>query len=140
MSLSFAHPFGNPRRAETPPGHLLAGAQVPADVRALMERICANCHSEAVEWPIYSRIAPVSWLLERDVSVARARMNLSHWEGYSKQEKSDLLGSVAAEVHSGEMPPARYTAIHRDARLSPEERQAIYAWAKAERKRIRAGE
>src|SRR5579872_5758561 len=82
VTLSFAHPFGNPRLEQAEPGRLLAGAQIPAEVRNLVESKCGNCHSEAVAWPIYSRIAPLSWLLERDISEARAHMNLSRWEAY----------------------------------------------------------
>jgi cytochrome c len=116
---------------------LLEGAQVPDDVRGLLGRKCGNCHSEAGEWPAYSRLAPVSWLLERDVSQARSHMNLSRWAAYSGAEQSDLLGRLAAEARSGEMPPARYTAIHRDSKLLPAERDALYDWAKAERRRLK---
>ena len=91
IALSFIHPFGNPREVNTSSGHLLAGAQIPEPLRKLVERKCGNCHSDAVEWPLYSRVAPVSWLLERDVLEAREHMNLSRWNTYSNQEKSDLL-------------------------------------------------
>lgn len=138
VALSFAHPFGNPRQVEYPSGGLLAGAQIPGQLRAVLTNKCGNCHSEAGEWPIYSRLAPASWLLERDVSQARAHINLSRWDSYSTQEQSDLLGRLAAEARSGEMPPARYTAIHPDAKLLPAEQQALYDWAKAARRRLRS--
>jgi hypothetical protein len=35
------------------------------------------------------------------------------------------------------MPPKQYTLIHRQAKLSPEEAQKIYDWAKGERKRVK---
>ena len=135
--LSFTHPFGNPRKANASPGHLLAGAQIPEPLRSLVERKCGNCHSEAVQWPFYSRIAPVSWLIEHDVVDAREHMNLSRWDSYSNEEKADLLARVAANARSGEMPPARYTAIHRDSKLLLSERDSLYSWAKGERRRVR---
>jgi len=138
LALSFTHPFGNPRDVNSSPGHLLAGAQVPEPLRELVEHKCGNCHSEAVDWPFYSRVAPVSWLLEHDVSEARAHMNLSHWDTYSNQDKSDLLSRFAAKVRSGEMPPARYTFVHSDSKLLPMEQDSLYDWAKAERRRLRA--
>ena len=137
IGLSFAHPFGNPRAQRGSPGDLLAGAQIPEPLRELVQTKCGNCHSEAVEWPFYSRIAPVSWLIEKDVSEARAQMNFSRWDAYSNQEKMDLLSRLAAKARSGEMPPARYAAIHRDSKLVPEERDALYEWARAERKRLK---
>jgi cytochrome c len=134
--LSFAHPFGNPREVDAPSGQLLAGAQIPESLRKIVEVKCGNCHSEATEWPFYARVAPVSWLLERDVVEARGHMNLSRWETYGRLEQLELLSRVAAQARSGEMPPARYTAIHRDSKLLPEERDALYDWARAERKRL----
>jgi cytochrome c len=137
VALSFVHPFGDPRKVSSSAGRLLTGAQIPEPLRALVERKCANCHSEAVEWPFYSRIAPVSWLVEHDVTEARAHMNLSRWDAYSKQDRLDLLSRFAAKARSGEMPPARYTAIHGDSKLLPEEQDSLYGWAKAERKRLK---
>ncbi len=137
IALSFIHPFGNPRVANGPAVQLLAGAQMPEPLRVLVGRKCGNCHSETIEWPVYSWIAPVSWLVEHDVMDARAHMNFSRWDTYGNQDKSDLLSRFAAKARSGEMPPARYTAIHRDSKLLPREQEALYDWARAERKRLR---
>ena len=137
ITLSMTHPFGNPRKVDASPGQLLGEAQIPEPVRQLLERKCGNCHSETVEWPFYACVAPVSWLVERDVVQARAHMNLSRWGAYSSEEKMDLLSRIAAKARSGEMPPARYTTIHRDSKLLSAERDALYDWAKAERRRLR---
>ena len=93
IALSFMHPFGNPREVDAASGPSFAGAQIPEPIRKLVERKCGDCHSDSVRWPLYSRVAPVSWLLERDVLEAREHMNLSRWNTYSNQEKSDLLSS-----------------------------------------------
>ena len=133
----FVHPFGDPRQVVPGAGQILSGAEIPATIREIVERKCVNCHSEAVEWPIYSRIAPVSWLLEHDVTEARAHMNLSRWANYGEDEKLSLLTKLGAEVRSGEMPPGRYTFIHRDATLTQTEQDALYEWTKTERNRLR---
>jgi cytochrome c len=140
VALSFVHPFGDPRAKVSLGADMLAGADIPAELREVVRHKCGNCHSEAVDWPFYAHVAPVSWLLERDVTEAREHMNLSGWSAYSNEEKSDLLTRLAAEVRSGEMPPARYTAMHRDSKLLPQERESLYEWARAERKRIRASQ
>ena len=137
IALSFMHPFGNPREVNASSGHLLAGAQIPEPLRKLVERKCGNCHSEAVDWPFYSRVAPVSWLVEHDVLKAREHMNLSRWDTYSNQDKVDLLSRLAAKTRSGEMPPARYTAVHGDSKLLSKEQDSLYDWARAERRRLK---
>ena len=139
VALSFTHPFGTPRNAPVPDGRLFDGAQISEALREVVERKCGNCHSETVQWPFYSRVAPISWLVEHDVSEARKRMNLSRWNAYGNREKLDLLSRFAAKARSGEMPPSRYTAIHRNSTLSRDEQDSLYDWARGERKRLRAG-
>ncbi|MGB8538470.1 MAG: heme-binding domain-containing protein [Acidobacteriaceae bacterium] len=41
---------------------------------------CADCHSSETRWPVYARVAPGSWLIERDIVAARKHTDLSRWE------------------------------------------------------------
>ena len=137
IALSFVHPWGNLRsgvQADTP---LLDGSAVPDKVRHVLEKKCADCHSTNTEWPLYSRLAPGSWLVEHDVHEGRNHLNMSQWQRYNLETQIDLLTSIASEVRSGQMPVKQYLILHPKARLSPEEQQLIYDWAKAERKNIR---
>jgi hypothetical protein len=133
----FLHPYGAVKDAKSPTP-LLAGADVNPTVFAIVERSCRNCHSEKTEWPWYSYIAPISWLVESDVAIARSQMNLSRWSEYTTEKRQELLGRIAAAVRSRQMPPARYTFIHPSTRLSPVERDQLYQWARAERSRLRS--
>jgi heme-binding protein len=136
LASVLVHPSG-PVKATHSTGPLLAGAEIDPAVKALIEKSCRNCHSEKTEWPFYSYIAPMSWLVEGDVGEARSHMNLSRWGDYSLEEKEQLLASIGVVVRSGKMPPARYTAIHTDAKLSAEDGARIYEWAHAERRRLK---
>jgi hypothetical protein len=137
LASLLVHPNG-PVKAIQSNEPLLAGAEIDPAVKAMLERSCQNCHSEKTDWPIYSYIAPMSWLVEGDVSQARAHMNLSRWGDYSLEEKEQLLASIGAVVRSGKMPPARYTAIHTYAKLSAEDSARIYEWAHVERRRLKS--
>ena len=134
-SLSFVHPWGNLRDADAGPG-ILSGSDAPGDVREILERKCADCHSQQTHWPVYSRMAPASWLVERDVVRGRAALNLSAWAGMSAEDRIAALARIAAEVRSGEMPPEPYALIHAAA-LTEREKQQVSAWTRAERKRVR---
>jgi hypothetical protein len=131
------HPSG-PVKAVNSAQPLFAGTDIDPAVLGVIERSCQNCHSDRTEWPWYSHIAPMSWLVESDVSQARSHMNLSRWDEYGLDEKRDILARVGAVVRSHQMPPARYTLIHANAKLSPAEREQIYGWAHAERKRLKS--
>jgi cytochrome c len=133
--FSLMHPWGDVRSV-APGGQILEGSVVPEDVRGILERKCGDCHSNQTHWPVYSRVAPVSWLVEHDVQAGRSAMNLSLWEGTGAEDRIALLTRLAAEVRSGEMPPKPYAMLH-SAALTESDKQKIAAWARTERKRIR---
>ena len=137
FASSFVHPWANPRSGADPKAPLLRGSDLPTNVERVLETKCADCHSEKTMWPTYSRLAPVSWLIERDVIEGRAHLNMSQWQTYTSETRIDLLSRIASEARSGQMPVRQYLVLHPKARLSPEEQQLIYDWAKSERKRIR---
>ena len=55
----------NPRvdPAERVDAHLT----VPADVQAILDRSCRDCHTNETRWPGYSAVEPVSWYIAHDV-------------------------------------------------------------------------
>ena len=134
-SLSFVHPWGNPRN-ENVGAPILNGTEIPDNVREILTRKCADCHSNQTHWPIYSSMAPASWLIERDVVRGRSALNLSAWPGIGAEDRIAVLARIAAEVRSAEMPPKPYALIHAAA-LTETEKQQVTAWTRAERKRIR---
>jgi hypothetical protein len=131
------HPYGAVRaHASVEP--LLTSAVVDSETVRIIQRSCQNCHSQNTDWPWYSYVAPVSWLIENDVHQARTHMNLSGWSQYSLEEKQGLLAELAAAVRSRQMPPPRYTLMHRSAKLSEPEKERLYQWARGERHRLKA--
>lgn len=88
--------------------------------RELAKIVCFDCHSNETEWPWYASVAPLSWLVQKDVDEGREHLNFSEWD--REQKHAD---DAAEEYEEGHMPPAMYLANHCDARLSPEDRQAL---------------
>ena len=108
---------------------LLTGSNVPAPVRAVLERACQNCHSENTVWPWYSHIPPISWQLHTDVERGRAFMDLSKWNDYTESERRGFTAAIGAAIQNHLMPPPKYVWIHREARLSSDEVELVRAWA-----------
>jgi Haem-binding domain len=98
-------------------------------VKAVLRRACYDCHSNETEWPWYARVAPVSWLIARDVRKGRAELNFSTWNQYSTQQRVKKLKETWEEVTAGEMPPWFYLPAHREARLAAEDRALLRQWA-----------
>jgi hypothetical protein len=132
---SLIHPFGTlgtPGNKQS----VLREAQVDPETLAIFQRACQNCHSQQTEWPWYSHVAPISWLIARDVQQARLHMNLSRWQDYSADDRLRLLSEIGSAVRNHQMPLPRYLLLHPEARLTDAERQQIYRWTRAERSRL----
>lgn len=112
-SLAFVHPFGNPRVASAEPREgLLTHSSLPADAKNVLLTKCADCHSNSTRWPIYGRLAPGSWLMERDVMRARGEMNFSLWDTLPSDSQEVFIAKIIAEAKRGDMPPLQYRAVH----------------------------
>jgi hypothetical protein len=97
--------------------------------RALAQRACFDCHSNETIWPLYTRIAPMSWLVTLDVVRGRRALNFSEW-GASRRgeggEGSERGGDEFARlIAEGEMPPALYLPTHPNARLTEAEKRQL---------------
>lgn len=119
VSAAFVQPFGNPRVAAIRGrDSLLQGAQLPVDAKKVLLTKCADCHSNETRWPVYARIPPVSWLIERDVMKGRMHMNLSTWADLKPKRRQVLQSKILQEANSGDMPPLQYRLLHWGAKLS----------------------
>ena len=87
--------------------------------RELTVRACFDCHSNETVWPWYSNVAPVSWLVQRDVDQGREELNYSEWNDPQEGEES------AETVLEGSMPPSSYLLTHSDARLTEADLAAL---------------
>jgi hypothetical protein len=124
------------QRPETKHTPLLGGAHIPDQVRGTIDRSCRDCHSDATHYPWYASIAPVSFLINSDVSSGRRRLNFSKWSEYTVIRRERYLSEIANQVKDGGMPLSIYTLIHRNAKLSDSDIEAIFDWTQAERARL----
>ena len=97
------------------------------ETRDLFFRACGDCHSNETKWPWYSNIAPISWLVTRDVIEGREHFNVSEWGRKGKNEGDEAY----EEVKEGEMPMKIYLLAHPEARLSDEQKDKLLNGLKA---------
>ena len=90
-----------------------------AETRALAVRACFDCHSNESIYPRYSNIAPISWLVQRDIEEGRSSLNFSQWNGTQKP------GEAGETISNGSMPPVYYVWLHPRAKLSDLEQQTL---------------
>ena len=103
----------------------------PPQIKALLKRACYDCHSNETNWPWYSQVAPVSWLLAWDVYEGREELNFSTWNRYSPKKRNKYIKESWEEIDEGEMPPWFYLPLHPEASLSDQDRTVLREWAKS---------
>jgi hypothetical protein len=97
------------------------------ETRQMAERACFDCHSNETDWPWFASIAPMSWIVQKNVTDARSHFNFSDWnqshEGHDHEapEPADFV----EVLREGKMPPAPYLLTHPGARLTDAERAAL---------------
>ena len=121
--------FTNPARTNPPVVHDLAATNAPAaEITALLRAACYDCHSHETKWPLYSRIAPSSWLVVGDVNEGREHLNFSDWptDADAAAKKLDRINEVLGYK---EMPPTKYTLLHPEARLTEAQIKTLMDWS-----------
>jgi hypothetical protein len=111
--VPYGHSYTNPPATGEP----MWDSQATRD---LAHRACFDCHSNETVWPWYAHVAPMSWLLARDVNGGRRHLNFTEWNQPQKHAKD-----VKNEVMSGDMPPWFYLPMHPLAKLTDAEKQAL---------------
>lgn len=137
IGIQFYRPdFTNPPVVENE--NMFAVNQVPENVKTILKRSCADCHSNETVYPWYSQVAPSSWFLADHIEEGRNELNFSKWNTYETRRKDHKLDELCEQVESKEMPLPSYLWIHWDAKLSEEEIKTLCDWSKAERQKFSA--
>jgi hypothetical protein len=102
--------------------------KAPDNIKVILNKACYDCHSNQVNYPWYSKIAPISWMIIHHINEGREKVNFSEWNQLSKRKKIKFLNEIAEVVEKKEMPLSSYTLIHRDAILTDTEISAISDW------------
>jgi len=104
--------------------------KVPKEVMALLKKSCYDCHSNNTKYPWYGHIAPISWQVDSNIINGRKWLNFSIWSKYDEKKKQKIYKGIVNALRI-KMPPAEYLLVHKEARLTPKERDIITNWAKS---------
>ncbi len=113
---------------ENPPVDARIALSAPPEVISILKNSCYDCHSNETEWPFYSYIAPVSWLVYRDVKFGREDMNFSEWKKLSDSDRNHTKEEIIEEISRDTMPIPIYLITHPSASLSKEDKLLLKNW------------
>lgn len=127
IAIQFFQPLRN-QSDEVTASHIERVYNVPQNVKAILTQSCYDCHSNNTRYPWYSRIQPGAWYMARHIKKGKEELNFSTFGEYSARKQRNKFRAMAGQVKDGEMPLSSYTLIHRNAVLSPEDKQVLIAW------------
>ena len=121
-------PSNRPEVNPDNPSDLIVNNQIPDSIVHILKNACYDCHSNESHYPWYAYVAPVSYLINRDIREGRLHLNFSDWENQPALKKLKFLTEISEEVLDKSMPMPIYTPLHPEARLTDAQRRALSDW------------
>jgi hypothetical protein len=132
-------PFFFKKKSEAVPANasMIQVMVVPDDIKSILKKSCADCHSQKTEYPWYSYLQPLGMWIDHHIEEGKEHFNMDDFASYSSEDQAHLLKELAEVVEEGEMPLKSYTIMHRQARLTPDEKARFINWANASSNGVR---
>jgi len=99
------------------------------DVKAILGKACNDCHSNNTYYPWYASVQPLGWWLDHHVDEGKGELNFDDFLNYKPKKARHKMEEVNEMVKEGEMPLKSYTLVHREAKLSLEEKLKLAEWS-----------
>jgi hypothetical protein len=135
--IQFFQPEKNDKLVN-PQNDIVFVMEVPATVKKKLANACYDCHSNRTAYPVYNRVAPVSWFLANHIREGKEHLNFSEWANYNKKEQIKLLTAICEEITEGEMPLKSYVFMHSRAVFNEKEIEDICRWTETASEQIMA--
>jgi hypothetical protein len=102
---------------------------IPDTVLTLLKNACYDCHSNNTDYPWYSNIQPMGWLMTYHIKQAKSQLNFSDFGSYSQRRQLSKLEGIANSMKDDIMPLKSYKIMHKSAQLSTDEKSLLINWA-----------
>jgi hypothetical protein len=106
-----------------------ADLKATPEVKAILERACYNCHSNATRLAWFDEPAPAYWLVVKDVKEARAVLNFSNWDSLTKAQQGGKLFESIMQIEQHAMPLSQYTFLHHGGIITADEIAVLKKYA-----------
>ena len=91
---------------------------LPAEVQAILERACYDCHSNETKLNWFDKIPFASAIVAEHVTKGRERLNFSAWNNLSPAEQQSNYWLIYNKVAAKQMPLPDYQLLHPQAKIT----------------------
>lgn len=102
--------------------------QTTPEIQKILKKACYDCHSNEVNYPWYSSIAPISWFIKEHVNQGKEYVNFSEYGKYNRYQKEHINSSLYRVIENKTMPLNSYLWMHKEANLSEEDFILLLNW------------
>lgn len=134
--IQFIHPAKNISKADQP-NNIATTYQVPDSVKRILDKACMDCHSNNTRYVWYFKIQPIDWWLTHHINEGKGELNFDEFTNKPIRYQYNKLDESVKQVKEGEMPIDSYLWVHKDARLSEQEKSTLINWAESIRNEIK---
>jgi hypothetical protein len=94
---------------------------VPKNVETILRTSCYDCHSNNTNYPLYS-------YMEEHIKDGKKDLNFNEFGKYSKRKQENKLEAIIKQIKSDEMPLPSYTLLHKNAIVTPAQKEEVINW------------
>lgn len=98
-------------------------------VLSVLKNACYDCHSNNTNYPWYSNIQPMGWLMAYHIKKAKNELNFNEFGTYSQRRQLSKMDGIANSIKDDIMPLKSYKLMHRSAQPSKDEKSLLINWA-----------
>lgn len=127
IAIQFIRPARNKSEDQLSPDFVKQYA-VPEQVQNILHTACYDCHSNNTYYPWYANIQPAAWIMASHIKRGKQRLNFSEYGNLSRRKQASRMREIINQVKDNEMPLSSYKWLHKDARLSRDQREQLMNW------------
>lgn len=99
--------------------------KVGEQVDAILAASCYDCHSNNTNYPWYSEIQPMAWLMDKHVKEGKEKLNFDELPAYGPRKLNSKFEQITKQIEQDKMPLNSYLWMHGGARLSMEDKKLL---------------
>ena len=102
-------------------------------ILSVLKNSCYDCHSNNTNYPWYSNVQPMGWLMAKHIKKGKDELNFSEFGSYSPRRQLSKLNGIANSIKDNLMPLSSYKMMHKNAQLSKYEKALLINWVQQAR-------